>query len=254
MEIKYSIQGLLIYATMAIYLLGLIVSLLGKKRIGRIIFIAGFTIAIISVLYRGFNVGRVPLQNLFEVFLFLGSLAFPISLLSKKFLQINGYNSNILLGVIVLFPAGFVFSAQPQHLPPALQSVFFVPHVLSYMLAYIILTNAAVQAAKQIVSDIDYELSAYKLVCAGFPLLISGLILGSIWAELAWGDYWGWDPKELWSLATLLVYVGYFHFRAGHPDNKKANSAWLIVGFIFIVITLLWVNLSRIFAGMHNYA
>ena len=254
MEIKYTVQGLLIYQTVILYGLALFSGLAKFKKCRLFVYALAFATAIAALVYRGLSVGHFPLQNLFEVFLFLGVLAFPISLLSKKFLQIDDYNSDILTAIIILFPAGFVFSAQPQHLPPALQSVFFVPHVLAYMLAYIILTKAAICAAKQTVSVIDYELPAYKLACASFPLLTIGLILGSIWAKLAWGDYWGWDPKELWSLATWLVYVGYFHYRARHLGNKKANSVWLIVGFIFIIITLLWVNLSRIFSGMHNYA
>ena len=78
---------------------------------------------------------------------------------------------------------------------------------------------------------ISHEQATYRMVCVGFPLLTLGLILGSYWGKLAWGDYWGWDPKELWSLASWLVYVGYFHFR--YMFGKKylrANSAWAILG------------------------
>jgi ABC-type transport system involved in cytochrome c biogenesis permease subunit len=99
------------------------------------------------------------------------------------------------------------------------------------------------------------ERGTYELIAIGFPLLTLGLILGSVWGKRAWGDYWGWDPKELWSLASWLVYVGYFHWRymfgTRHP---RINSLWAIVGLVVIVITLLWVNLSRLFAGLHSYA
>lgn len=254
MEIKYNIQGLLIYQTMAMYLLALATAILKCKRTAWALYFIGFLISVISLVYRGINVNHFPLQNLFEVFLFLGSLAFIISLLSVKLLKIPGIIADILLGLIILFPAGFVFSDNPQDLPPALQSVLFVPHILAYMLAYFILSKAAVAASKQLIRNDNCEFDAYKLVCLGFPLLTLGLILGSVWAKLAWGDYWSWDPKELWSLATWLVYVGYFHYRTGYPQNKKLNAGWIIAGFVFIVITLLWANLSRIFAGMHNYA
>jgi ABC-type transport system involved in cytochrome c biogenesis permease subunit len=93
------------------------------------------------------------------------------------------------------------------------------------------------------------------MICAGFPLLTLGLILGSVWGKLAWGDYWGWDPKELWSLASWLVYVGYFHFRCMFGKTRPSiNSIWAIVGMAVIVITLLWVNLSKLFTGLHTYA
>jgi ABC-type transport system involved in cytochrome c biogenesis permease subunit len=189
----------------------------------------------------------------------------------------------MLIGVVVLFPAGFVFIAEPQQLPPALQSWLFGPHVLVYMLSYILMTKAAVQAAAQMAGKpfdsaqgreswhglparedtakmavphlLLPEEATYRMVCAGFPLLTLGLVLGSIWGQNAWGDWWGWDPKELWSLASWLVYVGYFHFR--YMFGKKfprINSLWAIVGLVVIIITLLWVNLSRLFPGLHSYA
>ena len=72
---------------------------------------------------------------------------------------------------------------------------------------------------------------------------------------MAWGDYWNWDPKELWSLVSWLVYLGYFHFR--HMFGRRyplALSVFIMAGLAAIIITLLWVNLSRVFGGMHSYA
>ena len=93
------------------------------------------------------------------------------------------------------------------------------------------------------------------MICAGFALLTLGLVLGSWWGKLAWGDYWGWDPKELWSLASWLVYVGYFHFRYMFgKKHARINSTWAIAGMAAILITLLWANLSRLFSGLHSYA
>lgn len=253
MEIKYTIQGLLIYQTMGFYLLALLIAPLKYRKLSLAFYGLGFMTAMVSVAYRGVHVNHFPLQNLFEVFLFLGGMVFPITLLSMKLLKRNDYLWDLIIGIVLLFPAGFVFSAQPQHLPPALQSILFVPHVLVYMLAYVILTKAAILAGQQLLSLHDDDASAYRLVCVGFPLLTLGLVLGSLWGKLAWGDYWNWDPKEMWSLATWLVYVGYFHFRTRFASHQKANATWLITGFVFIVITLLWANLSRIFAGLHSY-
>ena len=86
----------------------------------------------------------------------------------------------MLIGVIVLFPAGFIFSAEPMQLPPALQSWLFGPHVLVYMLSYILMTKAAVQAAMQLIGQkyegnlLIPEEATYRMVCAGFPLLTLG--------------------------------------------------------------------------------
>jgi ABC-type transport system involved in cytochrome c biogenesis permease subunit len=254
MEIKYTIQGWLIYQTMGLYVLAFAMAAIKARKASWTLYGLGFITAVISVVYRGVHVQHFPLQNLFEVFLFLGAMVFPMTLLSAKMLKRSDFVWDLVIGIVLLFPAGFVFSAQPQPLPPALQSILFVPHVLVYMLAYIILTKAAIVAGQQLTSRQTDDMAAYRLACAGFPLLTLGLLLGSLWGKLAWGDYWNWDPKEMWSLATWLVYVGYFHFRAQFAAAKKAAAVWLLTGFAFIVITLLWANLSRLFAGLHSYS
>jgi ABC-type transport system involved in cytochrome c biogenesis permease subunit len=260
MAIKYTIQGLLIYAAMAGYLLAFVVMLSRQRKTGHILFLVGFLIGCTALAYRWVDVRHIPLQNLFEVFLCLGVLAYPISIFCNRVLRVGGVAADMLIGVIVLFPAGFVFSAEPMQLPPALQSWLFGPHVLVYMLSYILMTKAAVQAIAQLTGRQSENLLApeeatYRMVCAGFPLLTLGLILGSIWGQNAWGDWWGWDPKELWSLASWLVYVGYLHFRYMFGKRlPRINSLWSVVGLVIIIITLLWINLSRLFPGLHNYA
>ena len=260
MAVKYTIQGLLIYAAMVGYLLAFVVMLLRQRKTGHIFFLAGFLVGCAALAYRWAHVGHIPMQNLFEVFLCLGVLAYPISIFCNRVLRVGGVAADMLIGVVVLFPAGFVFSAEPQQLPPALQSWLFGPHVLVYMLSYILMTKAAVQAAAQMTgrqseSLLSPEEATYRMVCAGFPLLTLGLVLGSIWGQQAWGDWWGWDPKELWSLASRLVYVSYFHLRYMFGKRfPRINSLWAIVGLVVIIITLLWVNLSKLFPGLHSYA
>ena len=262
MEIKYTIQGLLIYITIAVYLLAFVVSLLRSRKIGHILYVFGFIIAVFSFGYRWYHVRHVPLQNLFEVSLCLGMI-YPVSLFCRRVLRVGSDAADMVIGTIVLFPTGFIFNAEPQQLPPALQSWLFIPHVAAYMFSYMFMLMATFQAICQLVSLnpkpgenlLGPEEATYRIVCVGFPLLTLGLILGSYWGKKAWGDYWSWDPKELWSLASWLVYVGYFHFR--YMFGKKyprMNSLWAIAGMAAIVITLLWVNLSRIFSGLHSYA
>jgi ABC-type transport system involved in cytochrome c biogenesis permease subunit len=262
MEIKYTIQGLLIYITIAAYLLALLSIILRRPKAGQFLYFLGFMTAAISICYRWYHAGHVPLQNLFEVFLFLGMI-YPVSLFSRYVLHVGGQTADILIGVIVLIPAGFVFNAEPQKLPPALQSWLFAPHVAVYMLSYIFMAKAAYHGLLQladsaVISKENYvqpEESTYRLICTGFPLLTLGLILGSVWGKLAWGDYWGWDPKELWGLACWMIYVGYLHFRYMFAGKfPKINSLWAIAGLTAIVITLLCVNLSRLFPGLHSYA
>ncbi len=261
MHLKFdTIQGWLIYAAMLGYLLAFISSLARYKKLRTVFYVAGFGLATAGFVYRWYDAGHVPLQNLFEVFLCLGMLMYPLTVFCRRFLGIKGETVDALIGFIILFPAGFVFNAEPQRLPPVLQSWLFAPHVAAYMFAYVIMAKASVQAVGQLLcrgreEAGAYELGTYRMVCMGFPLLSLGLILGAWWGKIAWGDYWNWDPKELWSLVSWLVYLGYLHFRymfgRKHP---RINSAIAVCGFLAIIITLLWVNLAKIFAGLHSYA
>ena len=162
------------------------------------------------------------------------------------------------MAALLLVPVAFVFDATPRPLPPVLRSWLFGPHILSYLTGYVVMLKAGVQSVRVLAdgsADGELEEGAHRLVRFGFPLLTLGLVLGSVWGKRAWGDYWNWDPKELWALAMWLVYVGYFQWRHVTGGRRpRANAAVALGGCAAIVVTLLWVNLSRVFAGLHNYA
>jgi len=263
MELKPTILGGLIYAAMLCYGFAALWLALGFRRPGRILFGVGFAAAAGAVAARWVQVGHVPMQNLFEVFLVMGAFSWPLAALARRTWKIGAEGADALLGVVVLLPAGFVFSAEPRQLPPALQTWLFAPHVAAYLLSYIILAKAAVQAlacvlGREPAADCGLtarEPAAYRLVCLAFPLLTIGLVLGAVWGKRAWGDWWNWDPKELWALATWLTYVLYLHVRAMTGARRpKLNASIVLLGFALVVITLLWVNLSRLFSGLHSYA
>jgi len=265
MQIKWDIQGMLIYLTMAGYLAAL-VSVLRTRKAGAGYgwFALAFVAALASYITRWILSTHLPMQNLFEVFLLMAVLIWPISLLTERMQNSRSWvmsAGDALIGVLVCFPPGFVFSAATRPLPPALQSVLFGPHVAAYMIAYVLMARAAIPAAAALAGGyqgqrlVEVERQSCGMAAAGFPLLSLGLILGSVWGKLAWGDWWGWDPKELWSLVCWLVYMFYFHWRIAHPKQYIRMRLWLvIVGLLSIVITLLWVNLSSLFAGLHSYA
>lgn len=94
---------------------------------------------------------------------------------------------------------------------------------------------------------------SYKGVAVGFPLFtLGGLLFAMIWAQQAWGRFWGWDPKEVWALITWLVYSGYLHLRMTR-GWRGAKAAWLtVMGFVVVLFTLLGVNL--LIVGLHSYA
>lgn len=164
---------------------------------------------------------------------------------------------DILTAILLLLAIVFIFCFRIIPVPSHnLRSVFFVPHVFACLLSYIFMARAAFFAVKHLFDKMpETENQAYRLVRIGFPLLTAGIAIGSVWAAFAWGDWWSWDPKETFSLAVWLVFAAFLHFRYLYGRKfARLNSLWVISGFVLIVLSLLWVNLSKIFAGLHNYA
>ena len=183
--------------------------------------------------------GHPPLQNLYEFLMCMAALIPVLTFVSAK---VDGQNTLLvdsLLLAVVMIPVGFVMDGSVKRLMPALQSPFFVPHVGAYVLGYVLLVRAALGAGR-------------RLVGAGFFLLTLGLVLGAAWGKVCWGHWWQFDPKEMWSLATWFVYAAYFHVRP--RLSEKGDRIFLAVGAVMIVLTLTWINLSKVFTGMHSYA
>lgn len=93
----------------------------------------------------------------------------------------------------------------------------------------------------------------YRSVAIGFPVFtLGGLIFAAIWAQIAWGRFWGWDPKEVWALVTWLFYAAFLHLRLSRGWHGE-KSGWLaVVGFTIIMFNIIVVNL--VLAGLHSYA
>ena len=250
----------LLIPAFALYILATIVYLVRYRRIGISLFGAGAVLNFTAIGYRWIDAGHLPFSNMFETMMTLGACMFLLFLLTEYgFKSQTGWIESFLAAVIV-FPSCFIFEDQIKHLPPALQSALFFPHVMTYLFAYAAFGKGFILSVISLVKRggqdwISFEKVAYRVSAVGLPLLTAGLLLGGYWAKLAWGDYWSWDPKEVWSLNTLIIYLLYFHVRI----KTRGRSSWVdilnIMGFLAIVITLLAVNLAGIFGGgLHSYA
>ncbi len=93
---------------------------------------------------------------------------------------------------------------------------------------------------------------AYRFIAFGFPVWTFGVICGAIWAQDAWGRYWGWDPKETWSFITWVIFAGYLHARATSGWRGARAAAIALVGFVSLLVTYYAVNLW--IAGLHSYS
>jgi ABC-type transport system involved in cytochrome c biogenesis permease subunit len=144
-------------------------------------------------------------------------------------------------------------------LPPALQSAWFVPHVVTYFFAYAGLFASFVLAALALFkawrrgaaageladpdAPIPLEEAAHKAVIFGFVALTFGLGMGAAWGKSAWGDYWQWDIKENWAFVTWLAYLTYLHLRL-LPNWRGRKALWLnLASFAAVMFTYLGMNL-----------
>jgi len=152
--------------------------------------------------------------------------------------------STVFLLVDILKP-----EYQTKNLMPALQSPWFIPHVVVYMMSYAVLAAACLTVLigvyntrknKQI--DTESINLSMNLVYPGFALLTLGMIMGAVWAKIAWGDYWTWDPKETWALLTWLFYLICIHLHFSFPKRQKLLMFLLAFSFIVLIITWLGIR------------
>ena len=100
-----------------------------------------------------------------------------------------------------------------------------------------------------------YSKAVYEVLLLSFPLMSFGMLSGTLWAEDAWGGYWSWDVKEIWSLITWFTYLAYFHIR--RTNLKKWDLVIQILAFLALLFTFLVVNyglISKLKSALHSYA
>jgi cytochrome c-type biogenesis protein CcsB len=210
------------------------------------------------IVARWLEAGRPPFKSMFESMVFLALCIAAIYLVMERLYDTRVFGALAALGAVgaMLF-ALTRWDAEIVNLPPALQSGWFVPHVVVYFFGYGALFFATIVSIVQLFKPsltikagsifkgrtIALEDVAYDNVRFGFVLLTFGLLVGSVWAKAAWGDFWVWDPKENWSLVSWLVYAGYLHLR--HVKGwRGSRAAWLtIVGFAVVMFTYLGMEL-----------
>jgi len=227
---------------------------------------------------RGLAAGRVPWANMYE-FALTGTLVITsvyllVLVVSKHDLRFLGtFVTGLVLVLLGVATVNFYVVVAP--LPPALQSAWLVIHVfvatsatgflaLGFALSVVQLLQArreslvaSAKAVKQnflatLPDSATLENLAYRVIIIGFILWTFTLMAGAIWAEAAWGRYWGWDTKEVWTFIIWVVYAGYIHARATR-GWRGSRSAWLaIIGFSTVLFNFTVVNLF--FKGLHAYS
>ncbi len=264
--------ALLYGASCLLYLIYLFLPrLLGRGRAALWVLILGALLHTALITVRTVEARYPPFQTLYE------SLSWFAYSVSVCFIFVEWRRRVHLPGAVVtgIAIAACVYaifgqSSAIKPLPPALQSKWFVWHVLVAFSSYAIFVVAfaveivflMAQGERGRRYDLDetrikvFHRMAYNLILFGFPLLTFGIVSGAAWAQAAWGTYWSWDPKETWSLITWSVYALYLHAKVTPAWTQRRASILNILGFVCMIFTFLGVNwLARLFRipSLHVY-
>ena len=225
-----------------------------------------------AAILRGVAADRVPWANMFEFSLTATAIIVGV-FLAVQFWQDLRFLGAFITGfaLIALGVATVNFYVDVVPLAPALQSAWLVIHVFVAVLGTSFFALGAGASVVQLLqarresgrasgarfltrlpSAETLENIAYRLVVVGFVFWTFTLIAGAIWAERAWGRYWGWDTKEVWTFIIWTIFAGYIHARATR-GWRGSRSAWLaIIGFCAVLFNFTIVNLF--FKGLHAYS
>jgi len=240
-------------------------------RIGVSLATLAAIILLAGVVSRALAAERVPWGNMYE-FGVAGALISLVVYLGCVFTSgvqwLGGMVTGFALALLGLSMTTYV-PAGP--LVPALHSYWLVVHVAAVMIAgglflvgaaasvlYLLKARAESRGTvgpvlKRLPALGSMDRLAYRVHAVGFPIWTFGaLIAGPIWAQHAWGRYWGWDPKEVWAFITWVVYAGYLHARATGGWRGKRAAYIAIIGFVTFLFSFYGINLFG--SGLHSYA
>lgn len=197
--------------------------------------------------------GYVPFVTIFQVLTFIAMLFGPI-LAYMWFVRDAEWMKPFFIVAAAILMTGLCFmpAKAESTFRPALQSIWFLPHVLLYTIAYTLSFVAFLVALKALFTK-DPEKKRvldngiYGTVCIAFPFMTLALCIGAVWANEIWGAFWSWDNKENWALVSWLTYMLYLHFRKSKKLAKYANLL-VILGFAFVVVTMFFSG-----GGQHSY-
>ena len=234
----------------------------------------GVAVHLASVVLRGLSAERFPWGNLYEYISVFSLFAMVIAAVVLRRNEMRIFWPWLLTPVAALmFYGGTSLYAESAPVVPALQSFWFPIHVSTVSigggiflvsgiasLLYLLRIKQPKGREKGFFGKLAMPLPAAKTLDAiayrtaiwAFPLFGLGVVFGAIWAEVAWGRFWGWDPKETVSFITWIVYAGYLHARAT-SGWRNAAAAWInIIGFATMVFNLFFINM--VVSGLHSYA
>jgi cytochrome c-type biogenesis protein CcsB len=239
--------------------------------------IAALAAHVSAILLRGIAEDRVPWGNMYEFIVAISAMA--VIAMVAAIIRYRAHYIGLFVLVPVVFALGVavaVIYTPAGSLVPALQSYWIAIHVTAMIVASglfivgsvtTVLYLAAERHERREAAGLPSRLAgimehlpkafmldrlAYRAVLFAFPVWTFGIMAGAIWADNAWGRYWGWDPKETWSFITWVVYAGFLHARATAGWRGRRAAYIQLVGFGCLMFNLIGINLWV--TGLHSYA
>lgn len=231
----------------------------------------GTAALVLGIALRGFAVGRPPLGNMYE-FDLVGTAFLLVCFLGWSLRKdVRWLGAFVTLpAVLFIMLAALVYYTEASKLMPSLQSYWLSIHVTVATLSIGLFTIGFVITClylaqlnreekgktggflKALPDSKTLDRLAYGVHIIAFPLWMFTILAGAIWAQEAWGAYWNWDPKEVWSLVIFIVYAAYLHSRVTVGWSGRKAAVVVIIGFACILINYGVVNVY--FVGQHSYS
>ena len=271
----YKLMMLSYLAATLLYAVGLVGALRGSDKTtkalswaGLAAIVAGLLLGVGMMVAAWIEMGQPPFRTLYQSLIFFSVTTAIVFLFTGRRSVFLGLGTGLF--VIAILGYGYLQrDTRAVYLPPALQSGWFVPHVVVYFLGYSALFLSFIASILHLIFPKPRELKsarllglvgfnfnalAYRSIIFGFAMISAGLIMGALWAKFAWGDWWSWDPKENWALITWLIYAAYLHLRF-IPGIGGKTLAWVsIAGFLVLMFTYLGVNYLPVAENtLHSY-
>lgn len=230
------------------WVIGSVAAWKGRKPVVYLATLLGLVAMLAYIVALWVSLERPPLRTMGETRLWY-SLFLPLAGL----IVYNRWHYRWILSFSTLMAAVFLCinmfkpEIHSKTMMPALQSPWFAPHVMVYMMAYAMLGAAAMMALYLLFikkkSIVPQEMAICdNLVYVGFAFMTLGILMGALWAKEAWGDYWAWDPKETWAAATWMMYLSYLHLHRASPCNRKA-ALWIVL-ISFLLLQMCWWGIN----------
>jgi cytochrome c-type biogenesis protein CcsB len=247
-------------------------------RVGVSLTTLAAVLAVAAAVARGISAERPPWGNMYEftVTSVATLLVIWVAMLPRRPEWRDLGVLVVLFNLLLLGIAVLVLYTESAELVPALKSYWLWIHVSAAIISSAVFTVGSLSSVLYLVAE-RYERRAaslstggvrdaigarlpssdsldrvaYQTIAFAFPLWFFAVVAGAIWAEDAWGRYWGWDPKETWSFVTLVIYAAYLHARATAGWRGRPAAIIAIVGLVAFLFSYFGVNLF--FVGLHSY-